>query len=67
MFMNLTGFFAKRRKGRDDPVVPHVVVTLLGRFKGLAGDIFHEISLPLITKSSFTPTPWIDQVLAIHE
>ena len=67
MFMSLTGLFSKRKKGRDHPAVPHVVVTLLGRFKGLTGDRFHDIPLPLITKSGFTPTPWIDRVLAIHE
>ena len=60
MFMNLTGSFSNRKKGRGHPVVPHAVVTLLCCFKGLIGDRFHGISLPLITKSGFTPAPWID-------
>ena len=51
MFMDLTGLFDKRKKDRKHPVVPHVLVTLLGCFKGLAGDRFHDIPLPLITKS----------------
>ena len=61
MFMNLTGLFAKRKKGREHPVVPYGVVILLGRFKGLNGDRFHDIPLPLIIKSGFTTAPWIDR------
>ena len=67
MFVNLTGLFSKRKKGRDHPVVTHGVVTLLVRFKGFNGDRFHDIPLPLITKSGFTTAPMIDRFLSIHE
>jgi hypothetical protein len=50
--------------GRSDP--PHVVVALLGRFKGETGLRYHLMPLITRTKSGIEPRKWIGRLLSSH-
>jgi len=66
MFMDLFGLISKQYRGRDHKTHPHIIVPLLGRFKGLTGERLIDFTLPLITKSGFQPAIWIDRVVEVH-
>jgi len=51
--------------GRNDP--PHVVVGLIGRFKGEIGFSYHVIPLVVKTKSGMEPRKWIGRLKDCYE
>ena len=50
--------------GASDP--PHVVVALLGRFKGETGLGYHLMPLVIRTRSGLEPRKWIGRLLEFH-
>ncbi len=51
--------------GRSAPA--HVVVALLGRFKGETGLGYHLMPLVLLTKSGMEPRKWVGRLLKTYE
>jgi hypothetical protein len=51
--------------GRSNPA--HVVIALLGRFKGETGLRYHLMPLVIRTKSGIEPRKWIGRLLGIYE
>ena len=45
---------------------PHVVIALLGRFKGETGTAYHLMPLVLRTRSGLEPRKWIGRLLGIY-
>ena len=66
MFMNLSGLKIRHNKGNNYHTYSHVVVLLLGRFKGESEKMCLAFPLPLKSKLSFQPAPWIGRVLMLH-
>jgi len=46
--------------------IPHVVIALLGRFKGETGTAYHLMPLVLRTRSGLEPRKWIGRLLGIY-
>jgi len=44
----------------------HVVVPLLGRFKGEEGEHYHFIPLPSVTKTGFSPRKWLGRLVNVR-
>ena len=51
--------------GREDTITPHVVIALLGFFKGESGDRMHVVSAANTTKSGVRVRRWLERVVAI--
>ena len=49
-------------RGRNDKDIPHVVVPLLGQFKGETGDRSHLLLLVNETNSGIKIRKWVDRV-----
>jgi len=62
--MCLAGLRKNLDYGRTDDNNAHVVVPLLGRFKGEQGERHHLLPLPAVTKTGFSPRKWLE--LLVH-
>lgn len=51
--------------GRHDP--PHVIVGLIGRFKGESGFNYHVLPLVVKTKSGMEPRKWLGRLKSCYE
>jgi len=58
---DLFGLIKHLDEGREDDI-PHVIIPLLGRFKGERGEKYHLLPLSAITKSGLNPRRWVDRV-----
>jgi len=62
---DLFGLLKYLDKGRTG-TIPHVIVPLLGRFKGERGEKYHLLPLVAITKSGLEPRKWIDRIAKLY-
>jgi hypothetical protein len=53
-------------EGKRHPTHPHVVVALVGRFKGETGERCHLIPLPLETNSGIPDGKWVETLINIQ-
>jgi len=58
---DLYGLIKHLDEGRDGDL-PHVIIPLLGRFKGERGEKYHLLPLSASTKSGLNPRKWVDRV-----
>ena len=65
--LDLRGLMSHIQKGKDDPVQPHVVAPLLGRFKGETGERYHMLALPNVTKTGIEIRKWLEAVVVARE
>jgi hypothetical protein len=56
--MDISGFLTYFEAGRDHPVHPHVMVPLLGRFKGETGERWHLLPIVWRTRSGIEAGTW---------
>jgi hypothetical protein len=63
----LTGLRRMLDEGKTGDKNDHVVLPLLGRFKGEAGERYHLIPLPSTTKSGFSPRWWPELLVHARE
>ena len=54
-------------QGRAHPVFPHVVVPLMGRFKGETGELFHLMVMAFDTQSGIPCGTWVERLLQVTE
>lgn len=54
-------------QARAHPVFPHVVVPLMGRFKGETGELFHLMVMAYDTQSGIPCGTWVEQLLQVTE
>ena len=59
--MERSDLIAHNERGRKDPEIPHVVVPLLGQFKGEAGERSHLLLLVNKTNSGIQIRKWVDR------
>lgn len=68
MKLEASGFLKCLADGRVHPVSPHVVTTLLGRFKGETGERWHILPMVWVTRSGLKPGVWGDRLaLSLRE
>jgi len=53
--------------GLTDDKDAHVVVPLLGRFKGEQGERCHLLPLPAVTKTGFAPRKWLELLVHVRK
>ena len=63
--MDLAGVCKYIRVGQDHVELPHVIVVLLGWFKGETGEKYHLIPLPVQTNSGIKVGKWMEVVVAV--
>jgi len=52
------GGFLKHLNAGDSPELPHIILPLLGRFKGETGEKHHLVPLAAVTRSGLEPRKW---------
>lgn len=66
--MDVAGTKAHIEKGKNlSGAKAHVIMALLGRFKGESGERFHLIPMASKTRSGFTPRWWFEILLSLCE
>jgi len=65
--MDLAGLRKYLDCGRDEGENSHVVVPLLGQFKGETGDRYHLIPVVSVTASGLRPRYWLEQLVKVRE
>jgi hypothetical protein len=56
--LDVAGFLTYFEAGRDHRTLPHVMVTLLGRFKGETGERWHLLPIVWKTRSGIEVGVW---------
>jgi len=57
------GEFIKHAEKGEDPRLPHIVLPLIGRFKGERGEKHHLLPLAAVTNSGLEPRKWSLRVI----
>lgn len=65
-YVDLAGLRTHLPLGKNHPVHPHVVIPLLGRFKGETGERCHLVPLPLVTSSGIQVGKWVELLVSIR-
>eukprot|EP00957_Ditylum_brightwellii_P172487 13132497-Ditylum_brightwellii.AAC.1 len=66
MGLILHGLLQHAHQGKDVPEDKrHIVVPLLGEFKGKQGEWWHLLLIAAATSSGFKPNIWLDRVVAL--
>ena len=63
--MEVTDLIRNVDRGKEDPDIPHVVIPLLGRFKGETGERSHLLLLVNKSNSGLPIRLWVERVVAL--
>ena len=64
-FMDLGTVQKYLSQAKAHPTMPHVVIAMLGWFKGETGEKCHLIPLPLVTNSGIQVGKWLEMLVSI--
>ena len=65
LLMKASGLVKRRLHGRDHPDHPHVVISLMGRFKNKTGETNLLLMLALVTQSGIEIRKWVEQLIIL--